>query len=441
MPDAPVDTANSDINSRFDALFRRLGWRLMPLLVAVFVIALVDRQNVGFAKLQMLADLQISEAAYGLGASLFFAGYLIFQIPSSVFLARIGAKRWLALTVIAWGTVTVLLACTATVAGFYFLRFLLGAAQAGFYPGVIYFIGVWFPRAYRVRMLSLFAIGSPVGNMLGGLISSPLLGIDGTWGLAGWQWVFIGSGLPAIVLSLLVFLYLPSSPRSPGLLSKDEIKLFAAAHAADPDPQARTDRPTRLIFDRRLALLAAVYLLMNTAFYGVTYWLPTVIAGFGASTTANSFLNAIPWAAGAVFLMVLPWLLPNDSSVFKIGAAIALSGALSFAASIVLVGYKQRFAALVLGAACLTAMYPCFWSLPSRYIEAARAAVFIAAINSFGNLGGFFAPNLMPWFAQLTEDRSFSMIVPAACLTAVGICAILAVVHGHSKNRVASSSR
>src|SRR6201992_3462949 len=215
-------------------LINRLAWRLMPLLVLLFLVAFIDRQNVGFAKPQMLSDLHLSEAAYGFGASLFFIGYVIFEIPSCLALNRYGARIWIARLIFSWGVVTVLLAFTSSKEMFYILRFLLGAAEAGFYPGVVFYISEWFPEPHRIRMLGYFTLGSSLGNVLGGLYNGILLDFDGKLGLEGWQWVFLGSGLPAILLAFVALRFLPSSPATAKVLTDAERAILAAAHARQP---------------------------------------------------------------------------------------------------------------------------------------------------------------------------------------------------------------
>lgn len=415
-----------DTVSREQALMRRLGWRLMPLLILLFLTSFIDRQNVGFAKLQMLTDLHMSEAAYGLGASLFFIGYLLFEVPSALGLQRYGARIWLARIICTWGLVTILLAFTSSTAMFYVLRFLLGVAEAGFYPGAIFYITIWFPKSYRIRMLGFFTLGSTLGNMLGGLINGPLLDLNGTLGFAGWQWVFIGSGIPAVLLTFAVLAYLPSSPETASFLTDEDRKLLAAAHAREPSTATTHGRPWAALWDPRVLGFALIYMLMSTSLYGVTYWLPTVVRSFGVTSTVNGLLNMIPWGIGAVLLMILPGYLRHDRVVFRAAALITLLGMACFTASVLLTDHTQRFIALAIGGPCISLLYPCFWSLPPRFFSGARAAASIAAINSIGNLGGFFAQNLMPWVGEKTHSTGGPMLVPAACLAVLCIGAITA---------------
>ena len=415
-----------DSIAREQALMGRIGWRLMPLLILLFITSFIDRQNVGFAKLQMLTDLKMSEAVYGFGASLFFIGYLIFEVPSALGLQRFGARIWLARIICTWGLVTILLAFTSSAAMFYVLRFLLGVAEAGFYPGAIFYITVWFPKSYRIRMLGFFTLGSTLGNMLGGLINGPLLDLNGMLGLAGWQWVFVGTGVPAVLLTVAILIWLPSSPETAKFLSDDDRALLASAHAREPSTATTHGRPWAALWDPRVFGFALIYMLMSTSLYGVTYWLPTVVRSFGVSSTVNGLLNMIPWAIGAVLLTILPGLFRQDRIVFRAVALITLIGVTSFTASVLLTDPTQRFIALAIGGPCISLLYPCFWSLPPRFFSGARAAASIAAINSIGNLGGFLAQNLMPWVGEKTHSTGGPMLVPAVCLGVLCLGAIAA---------------
>ena len=401
------------------ALMRRLGWRLLPLLMLIFLVAFVDRQNVGFAKLQMLNDLHISEASYGFGASLFFLGYVLFEVPSCLALQRFGARVWLARLIFSWGLVTLLLAFTSSAAMFYALRFLLGAAEAGFYPGAVFYISLWFPEPYRIRMLGYFSIGSSLGNMVGALINGVLLEADGTLGLGGWQWVFIGSGIPALLLTVVVLLYLPSSPESARFLSAEDRARLAAAHARRPSPIDIHGNPWSAVWDPAVIGFGLVYVLQATAFYGVTYWLPTIVRGFGVSSAINGLLNMIPWAIGAVALMVVPRFVRDDSAVFRAIAGVTLLGAMCFVASLLLANNTLRFVALAIGGPCVALLNPFFWVYPPRFLSGARAAAGLAAINSIGNLGGFLAQNLAPFVERRTGSVDAPMLVPAVCLALI----------------------
>jgi MFS family permease len=399
---------------------KKIAWRLMPLLIVMFLIAFIDRQNVGFAKLQMLGALGMSEASYGLGASLFFIGYLLFEVPSTLALHRFGARLWLARIMATWGAVTVAMAFTHSMGLFYVFRFALGVAEAGFYPGVIFYLTLWFPQSHRTRMLGFFTLGSALANMLGSLAGGLLLSFDGSLGLAGWQWVFVATGAPAIVVALIALRYLPESVERAGFLSSEEKNLIVTAIRREAPTEAVSEHPWRALIDKRVLMFACGYMLMSTSLYGVTYWMPTLLKSGGVSHSLNGLLNMIPWLLAALLLLWLPARLKREDVVLKAMAMVAGVGVIGFALSLVLPGLPLRFAALVLGGACIPLLYPCFWSLPPRFFTGARAAASIAAINSIGNLGGFFAQNLMPYVGKLAGNASAPMLVPVICLTLLG---------------------
>jgi MFS family permease len=409
-----------------ERLISRLTWRLMPLLTILFLVAFIDRQNVGFAKLQMVGALGLTEADYGLGSSLFFISYLVFEIPSTLALHRFGARNWLARIMFTWGVVTVLLAFTWSGTSFYVLRLLLGVAEAGLYPGLLYTLTLWFPQRHRTRVLGIFTLGSALGNMLGALIGGPLLDLDGLFGFAGWQWVFLVTGAPPILLTPIVLIFLPKGPAGAPFLSPAERSWLTGQLAAEKSTTATEGRPYAALWDWRVLGFALVYMLMSTSLYGVTYWLPTVVKGFGVTATENGLLNAIPWALAGFMLTWLPRRLRRDGAMLRAVAIIALAGICCFVASTLLPGNTLRFIALALGAPCLSLLYPCFWSVPPRFFSGARAAASIAAINSIGNLGGFWGQNLMPWVGAATKSTIAPMLVPALCLTVLGIAAVVA---------------
>lgn len=404
------------------ALMHRLGWRLMPVLVLMFLVAFIDRQNIGFAKLQMISDLHISEAAFGFAASLFFIGYVVFEIPSSLALQRYGARRWLGLLIFGCGVITLALAFTASANMLSVLRLLLGAVEAGIYPGVVYYLSTWFPDPYRIRMLGFFTLGSSLGNMVGGPINGTLLDLHGWMGLAGWQWIFIGGGVLALLLTAVVVAFLPSSAQTARFLDDKDRQLLATMHARASSPTATHENPWSALWDPVVLGFGLVYILLATSYYGLTYWLPTIIRDFGVSSTVNGLLNAVPWALAALALIAVPPLLRDDKSIFRFVAAVTLLGAICFLASVMLTDNTLRFVALAIGGPCIAVLNPCFWTFPSRCFSGARAAASIAAINAIGNIGGFFAPNLAPWVQHHTGSVAGPMLVPATCL--IALCAI-----------------
>ena len=400
--------------------------RLMPILVVMFLISFIDRQNVGFAKLQMVHSLNMTEAAFGLASSLFFIGYLLFEVPSTLALHRYGARVWLARIMLTWGVITVLMGFTTSMNVFCGLRFALGVAEAGFYPGVIYYLTLWFPQSYRARVLGIFTLGSALANMLGSLVGGWLLSLDGVGGLAGWQWVFIATGLPAVLVGIAVFRLLPASYREARFLNEREKQIVAAALEREKPEHAAHAQPWKALLDPRVMLFAATYMLMSTSLYGVTYWLPTLVKSFGVSSSTNGLLSMLPWALAVLLLLWLPSKLRRATSVLRAMAIVAALGTVCFLLSLVLPSTPLRFIALVMGGACIPLLYPCFWSMPPRYFTGARAAASVAAINSIGNLGGFFGQNLMPFAGKVTGTAFGPMIVPIVCLAVLGLGALVA---------------
>ncbi|WP_414695259.1 MFS transporter [Paraburkholderia sp.] len=404
----------------------KIARRLMPILVVMFLISFIDRQNVGFAKLQMVHSLNMTETAFGLASSLFFIGYLLFEVPSTLALHRFGARVWLARIMLTWGLITVLMGFTTSMKVFCGLRLALGVAEAGFYPGVIYYLTLWFPQSYRARVLGIFTLGSALANMLGSLVGGWLLSLNGVWGLAGWQWVFIATGLPAVLVGIAVFRLLPASYQEARFLNEREKQIVAAAHEREKPEHAEHAQPWKALLDPRVMLFAATYMLMSTSLYGVTYWLPTLVKSFGVSSSVNGLLSMLPWALAVLLLLWLPSKLRRAKSILRAMAIVAALGTLGFLLCLLLPSTPLRFIALVFGGACIPLLYPCFWSMPPRYFTGARAAASVAAINSIGNLGGFFGQNLMPLAGKLTGTAFGPMIVPIVCLAVLGIGVVVA---------------
>nr|WP_321910297.1 MULTISPECIES: MFS transporter [unclassified Paraburkholderia] len=421
-PDKTVDQQSAEERD----VMSKIARRLMPILVVMFLISFIDRQNVGFAKLQMVHSLNMTETAFGLASSLFFIGYLLFEVPSTLALHRYGARVWLARIMLTWGLITVLMGFTTSMKVFCGLRLALGVAEAGFYPGVIYYLTLWFPQSYRARVLGIFTLGSALANMLGSLVGGWLLSLNGVWGLAGWQWVFIATGLPAVLVGIAVFRLLPASYQEARFLNEREKQIVAAAHEREKPEHAEHAQPWKALLDPRVMLFAATYMLMSTSLYGVTYWLPTLVKSFGVSSSVNGLLSMLPWALAVLLLLWLPSKLRRAKSILRTMAIVAALGTLSFLLSLLLPSTPLRFIALVLGGACIPLLYPCFWSMPPRYFTGARAAASVAAINSIGNLGGFFGQNLMPLAGKLTGTAFGPMIVPIVCLAVLGLGVVVA---------------
>lgn len=411
----------------------RLSWRIMPLVIGLYLCAIIDRSNVGFAKLQMIDDLHLSEAGFALGSSIFFLSYVLVEVPSALAAYRFGARLWFARIAFTWGVLTVLLAFSNSGFAFYALRFLLGAAEGGLYPAIIYYLTLWFPARHRVRAVGLLTLGSAFGNMLSALIAGPLLDLNGALGLSGWQWVFIVTGIPPVLLSGVVLKYLPNTPTDATFLTAPEKSWLETSNTA---PSSHTN-PLRALIDPTVLLMSLVYILINISLFGVIYWLPTVIKGFGVTGTENGLLNAVPWAIAAVLLLTLPRRLQSERTIITAVLFITFIGVLSFVAATQLNTNLLRFVAIAIGAPCISILFPCFWYFPSKLFQGARSATSIAVINTIGLVGGFIAQNLMPSVAQMTGTAVGAMLVPALC---VGSLFILAAIRWFSLRNNAAST-
>lgn len=402
---------------------RKITRHLMPVLGVMYLIAYIDRQNIGYAKLQMVGDLGLTETSYGLGASLFFIGYLLFELPSNLILARVGARAWFARIMISWGLVTLALAFTRNATMFYTLRFLLGALEAGFFPGVLFVLTLWVPWEYRSRLVGMFMSWSAAANAVGGVIGGLLLDADGTLHLRGWQWVFLMTAVPAIVMGLITLVILPAGPQQARFLTaEDKLHLQTRlAQEAQKLPAGSHSSALNALLDKRVLLVALFYICLPLGAYGLSYWLPTVVKGFGVTNTVNGFLNIIPWACVAWAL----WWVPRHAARTREQtwhiALPAFIGAASLAASVFVPGNAAKFALLCVAAAGIFAAQPVFWSLPSTFLRGAAAAAGFAAINSIGNFGGFLAQNAVPWIRDHSGNDLAPMLFLAACLSAGGV--------------------
>ncbi len=408
--------------------------RLVPLLFLCYIIAYIDRINVGFAKLHLREVLGVSEdkfnSAYGLGAGLFFIGYFIFEVPSNLILQRVGARIWIARIMIVWGIVS---ACFMFLKGttmFYTMRFLLGAAEAGFFPGVILYFTYWFPAKERARIFAMFATGGVLAGVIGSPISGALLDLDGMGGLAGWQWLFLLEAIPAVLMGFVVLLVLPNRPQEARWLSPAQKQWIESRLAEDaPAPAATQGHGLAQIFSSgRVWLLCLLYFLMNVGGYGYELWLPTIIKGFseaGTSSFVVGTINAIPYfAAGMAMLLVARY---SDKSGERRGvvALAALSSAAGFALSAYFKNPYLAMASLTLAFVGLKSTIAPFWAMTTAFLGGTAAAAGIAFINSVGNLGGFAGPYLVGVIKDQTGGSNVAaLLLLGAALLCMSIMAL-----------------
>jgi MFS transporter, ACS family, tartrate transporter len=405
--------------------------RLLPFLFLLYVVSYLDRVNVGFAALQMNAALGLSDVTYSLGAGIFFLSYTLLEIPSNVILARVGARRWIARIMITWGIVSAAMMFVRGAAGFYVLRFLLGAAEAGFFPGIIYCLTRWFPSDERARAIAGFMTAVVVAGIIGGPLSGFLLSLDGVGGLAGWQWLFVLEGLPAVVLGVVVLAVLPEEPSDASLLTgltPAERRALTARLDEDVAMRPRVVRSLGGAFTSgRVWLLAAVYFTIPVALYAMGFWLPQIIkAASGSSDARVGVLTAVPYAVAAIGMVAVGRHSDRTGERRWHIAVAALVGGGAFAASAFVHGLIPSLVTLSLAMLGLASMLGPFWTLATSLMSGIGAAAGIALVNSVGNIGGFVGPNIIGYVRETTHSFSAGLIVVGAVLASGGLL-VLAV--------------
>ena len=409
--------------------YRKVTWRLLPFLMLCYVVAYLDRVNIGFARLEMLDDLGFSDTVYGLGAGMFFIGYFLFEVPSNLILHRVGARVWIARIMITWGVVSALFMFTTSPAVFYSLRFLLGVAEAGFFPGIILYLTYWYPSERRVHMIALFMTAVPVAGVLGGPLSGWILeAFDGVRGLRGWQWLFLVEALPAIVAGLGVMAYLDDGIRSATWLTEDEKRLLE--RRLDEDRASVHVHPSlsAVFADRRIWLLCGIYFCYVMGHYGLTFWLPVLLQAAGVEGALRiGVMTAIPYTAAMVAMILIGRNADRRRERRWHTAIPMIAGAAGLTASALAGGNTTAaILCLSLGSAGVFSAGPVFWGLPTAFLSGAAAAAGIAVINSIGNLAGFASPYVVGWLTDRTSSTEAGMYAVSAALV-VGALAVLGI--------------
>lgn len=422
-------------------IIRTLTLRLIPFLILLYLVAYIDRSAVGFAKLHMNADLGISDLAYGFGAGLFFIGYFIFEVPSNLLLERYGARRWFARILITWGAITVGMSLIQGAYSFYVMRFLLGAAEAGFFPGVLYYITRWYPVRHRGKVLGLFILSQPIALMVTGPLAGALLGLNGLGGLTGWQWLFILIGVPAVLLAWPTLKYLPDTPRDARWLSDSDCQWLSVELEKDRREYGQTEHanPLRALTDRRVLLLALLYLPGTLSIYGLGLWLPTLVHQFGGSDLATGFISSVPYCFGVIGLLLVPRSSDRLNDRYGHLTVLYVLGAIGLFLSAWLSSPVLQLAALSLVAFCLFSTTAIFWVLPGRFLTGASAAAGIALINSFGNLGGYIGPFGIGALKEYTGSLASGLYFLSAVL-ATGVVLTLVVYTQLEKKALAGGT-
>ncbi len=408
---------------------RKISWRLLPLIIAIYFIAYIDRTNVAFAATAMNRDLGFTAYIYGWGAGMFFIGYFFFEVPSNVILHRVGARIWIARIMATWGIISGLMVFVTGPVSFFVIRFLLGVAEAGFFPGVLLYFTYWFPPKYRARVVSALFLAVPGSNAVAAALSGALLQLDGLWGLPGWKWMFLIESLPAVLLAPVVLAVLTDRPSVATWLAPEERQWLehelqterrkVEAHGALSLFQALTDR--------RVIGLSLIYLTSVTASYGIVFFLPLIVKSHGLSNVATGLVTAVPYTIGALGMLL--WAYSSDRRHerrwhYIIASLLAATGL--FLAGSVASPYLA-LAAMSMATIGIYGSRPAFWPLPSTFLSGTAAAGGIALVNSIGNLGGFVGPYIVGWIRDSTQSYVAGLYFLAGSVLTSAVLAFIIV--------------
>ena len=414
-----------------DAVFRKISWRVMPLVLIAYVFAFLDRINIGYAQLQMKQDLAFSDAVYGLGAGLFFITYLLFEVPSNLLLERIGARLTFLRIMVLWGLASAAAAFVTAPWQFYAIRLLLGIFEAGFFPGIILYLTYWYPSQRRGRVTGLFLFGMPITGVLGGPLSGAIMSsMEGLGGMHGWQWLFLAEGLPTVLLGFVLYRMLPNGPHEAPWLNDAEKMLVQSVLHADHKGEAKAGHRGRLaaaLADPKTYMLAFVYFCCACAVYTLTFWLPTMIKGLGVAPISTiGWYTAVPYIFGALGVLVIS----RSSDRFKerrwhVGGTLVLG-----AAALASTSFLGAAVVPVMSLLCVASFFifgggSLFWSIPPTYLGRDAAAAGIAVISSLGILGGFVSPTLIGWIKGATGSIQMGLLGLIALVIGGGLTILL----------------
>ena len=421
------------MNSLAEKTMSKISWRLLPLLMVSYFVAYLDRVNLGFAGAAMSKDLGFSSTVFGSAAGIFFIAYFLFEVPSNLALERFGARRWIARIMFTWGLISAAQAWVGGTTSFNVMRFLLGIAEAGFFPGVIFYITLWFPAAYRGRIIGWFMFAIPISTVIGSPISGYILNMSGVAGLHGWQWLFILEAVPALVLTAFVLLYLPDGPKDSKWLSEEERNWLKTTLDAERRSRESFHQISwkQSLTNWRVIALGFIYMGVTVPLYGLGFFLPQIIRGFGGlSNVQIGFINAFPYLVGAIAMIW--WTRKSDAMKERKGFLLlslvcicaGLVGAAMNAAPV------PKMAFVTLAAFGIFTALPVFWTLPTAILSGTAAAAGIAWINSIGNLGGYIGPTIFGTLKDRTGNDFYAVLF-LALLAVVAIVLVVAV--GHDK--------
>jgi ACS family tartrate transporter-like MFS transporter len=411
------------------AVIKKVAWHILPLILVSYLIAYIDRANIAVAALTMNKDLGFSAFTYGLGAGIFFLGYFIFEVPSNLILERVGARWWIARIMFTWGILSASLAFVTGATSFIIVRFLLGVAEAGFFPGVVLYFTYWFPDRFRGRILAMLFLCIPVANALSNVVSGAILDeMNGLLGLRGWQWVFIIEAAPAVLLSFVVLRTMIDRPSFAKWLEPNERQWLEKELN---DERAKVEERGRLtlgkaLMDSRVVALSVIWFLTVTAGYGTVFFLPQIVKGLGLSNFMSGVASAIPYLVGMVALLMWGWSTDRTGERRWHFIAGSLIAGIGFAAAAVAGSSYWSLAAMSFALVGLYGARPTFWPFPSLFLSGTAAAGGIALINSIGNLGGYVGPFIVGFIKDSTNSFEMALYFLAACSLASGAVAFFA---------------
>jgi MFS transporter, ACS family, tartrate transporter len=409
---------------------RAISWRLIPFLVLAYFFSYLDRVNLSFAALQMNAELKFTPLIFAWGAGIFFIGYFIFEVPSNLALEKFGASKWIARIMVTWGIISGLMAMVSGEWSFYVLRFLLGVAEAGFFPGIILYLTYWYPAQYRARFLAAFAIAVPISTVIGAPISGLLLGLDGAMGLKGWQWLFVLEGVPSVLLGIVTWFYLTDRPQHATWLSSEQKAWLAAKLDAETAAKQTTHQMTLsdALSSPKVIMLSLIYFGFVAALYGMQFWLPTIVKAFGLTNAQTGFVTAIPYVFGTIAMIL--WARHSDATrerVYHVGLPMFLI-AIALAVSSYITDPSVTMIVMTVAAIGVFCVFGVFWTLPTAWLSGTAAAGAIALINSIGNLAGFGGPYLIGWIKDSTGSTANGLLALSVLPL---IAAVLVFAGGH----------
>ncbi|AJK50798.1 MFS transporter [Burkholderia plantarii] len=411
------------LESSESSAFAKAAWRLIPFLFLCYLSAYLDRINVAFAKLQMLGDLGFSEAVYGFGASVFFVGYLIFEIPSNLILLRVGPRRWIARIMVTWGIVSVGMMFVRSPAAFYVMRFLLGLAEAGFFPAIVLYLTYWFPSSRRSKVTALFMTGIPMSGVIGGPLSGWLMTrLAGAHGMAGWQWLFLLEGLPTVVLGVLAYFYLDDKVQDAKWLSEAQ-KAVIARKLEEERPADLLHSVKDGLLNPKILLVSAIYFFYTMGLYGVSFWLPTLIKSSGVADPLHvGLLTAIPYAVGAVAMVLVSRSSDHHGERRWHLIVPGLAGAFGLAASVWCANSTAlAMIALTVGTMGVMTTISQFWVLPPAFLGGGAAAAGLAFANSVGSISGVVSPSLIGLVKNASGSAGAGVLTMSVSLVIAGL--------------------